>query len=424
MAKTTATKTAFESAGAATHTSADIHLPRGALLGLSASAFGSGVSMRVTDPLLPGLAQEFSLTLGNAALVITVFAVAYGFSQLIFGPLGDRFGKYRVIAWGTVGCALTTASCAFAPSFELLLAARALAGAFAASIIPLAMAWIGDVTSYKKRQPILARFMIGQILGVSSGVLFGGYAADHLHWRVPFEAIAIYLALVGVTLLWINHKLPQDAKKTNPPQGSAVQRMVSEFSQVLAVPWARVVLVTVFAEGACIFGAFAFMVTHLHQRHSIPLALAGQVVMLFGFGGLLFAISAQHFVRRLGEIGLSRYGGGLVSVSFIVVAISNSWWWAVPACFIAGLGFYMLHNTLQINATQMAPERRGAAVAAFASSYFIGQSAGITVFGILIPTVGTAGVIVLGAAGVMVVSLSFARLMKLHRVSDAEVFQV
>jgi predicted MFS family arabinose efflux permease len=200
--------------------------------------------------------------------------------------------------------------------------------------------------------------------------------------------------------------------------------MMSEFSQVLAVPWARVVLVTVFAEGACIFGAFAFMVTHLHQRHSIPLALAGQVVMLFGFGGLLFAISAHHFVRRLGEFGLSRYGGGLVSVAFVVVAISNSWWWAVPACFVAGLGFYMLHNTLQINATQMAPERRGAAVAAFAASYFIGQSAGITVFGFLIPTVGTAGVIVLGAAGVMVVSLSFARLMKLHRALDAGVMQV
>ena len=44
--------------------------------------------MRVSDPLLPGLANEFSMTLGHAALVITVFAIAYGFSQLIFGPLG------------------------------------------------------------------------------------------------------------------------------------------------------------------------------------------------------------------------------------------------------------------------------------------------------------------------------------------------
>ncbi|NVO05796.1 MAG: hypothetical protein HXX19_07615, partial [Rhodoferax sp.] len=62
----------------ATNTPADIPLPRGALLALSVSAFGSGISMRVSDALLPGLAQEFSLTLGHAALVITDFAIVYG----------------------------------------------------------------------------------------------------------------------------------------------------------------------------------------------------------------------------------------------------------------------------------------------------------------------------------------------------------
>ncbi len=393
----------------------DIKLPRGALLALSVSAFGSGISMRVSDPLLPGLAKEFSMTLGHAALVITVFAIAYGFSQLIFGPLGDRFGKYRVIAWGTLACGLTTALCALAPNFELLLVARAMAGASAATIIPLAMAWIGDVVSYERRQPILAKFMIGQVLGISSGVLLGGYAADHLHWRVPFEAIAVYFALGGAFLLWNNSRLPLEAKKTNLVQGSAFKRTVSEFAQVLAVPWARVVLLTVFAEGASIFGAFAFMVTHIHQVHSIPLAMAGQVVMLFGLGGLLFAVSAYYLVHRLGEIGLCRWGGVLVAVSYITVAESSNWWWAMPACFLAGLGFYMLHNTLQINATQMAPERRGAAVAAFAASYFIGQSAGIAMSGFLIPSIGTSGVILMGAVGVTLVSQNFARLMRNHR---------
>jgi predicted MFS family arabinose efflux permease len=393
----------------------DIPLPRGALLALSVSAFGSGISMRVSDPLLPGLAKEFSLTLGHAALVITVFAIAYGFSQLIFGPLGDRFGKYRVIAWGTIACAVTTAICSLATTFEWLLLARVMAGASAAAIIPLAMAWIGDVTSYERRQPILAKFMIGQVLGISSGVLLGGYAADHLNWRVPFEGIAVYFALGGAYLLWNNSRLPVAAKATKPPQGSALKRMVSEFGQVLAVPWARVVLLTVFAEGASIFGSFAFMVTHLHQVHSIPLAMAGQVVMLFGLGGLLFAVSAYYLVHRLGEVGLCRWGGVLVAASYVTVAVSSHWWWAMPACFLAGLGFYMLHNTLQINATQMAPERRGAAVAAFAAAYFIGQSAGIALSGALIPSIGTSGVTLMGAVGVTLVSQNFARLMQLHR---------
>lgn len=94
--------------------------------------------------------------------------------------------------------------------------------------------------------------------------------------------------------------------------------------QVLAVPWARVVLLTVFAEGASIFGAFAFMVTHLHQAHGISLALAGQVVMLFGLGGLLFAVSVRHLVptRRRGLMSMGC--GLLVAVSYVVVALFNS----------------------------------------------------------------------------------------------------
>ena len=91
-----------------------------AIVALSVAAFGSGMSLRVMDAMLPRLAEEFSLTLGSAASVITVFAVAYGMAQLVFGPLGDRFGKYRVVALGCLACALTTLVCALAPNFSLL----------------------------------------------------------------------------------------------------------------------------------------------------------------------------------------------------------------------------------------------------------------------------------------------------------------
>ena len=56
----------------------------------------------------------------------------------------------------------------------------------------------------------------------------------------------------------------------------------------------------------------------------------------------------------------------------------------MPACALMGLGFYMMHNTLQTHATQMAPERRGAAVSSFAACFFLGQSAGVGVAGLLV----------------------------------------
>jgi predicted MFS family arabinose efflux permease len=377
---------------------------------LSLAAFASGISLRITDAQLPRLAHDFSVSIGQVAGVITAFAVAYGLAQLLFGPLGDRFGKYRVIAWACVACAATTTLCGLAQSFTQLLAARLLAGATAAAIIPLSMAWIGDVVPYARRQPVLARFLIGQIMGLSLGVSMGGFAADYLGWRLPFLAIGGGYLLVSVLLFAVNRQLPALARQTRPPQGHPLRSMVHEFAQVLARPWARVVLLTVFAEGAFLYGTFAFIATHLHTVLGVSLATAGSVVMWFGFGGLLFALCSATLVRRLGEVGLTCWGGILIALSLLAVGLAPVWWWAIPACFVAGLGFYMLHNTLQINATQMAPERRGAAVSAFASCFFLGQAAGVAAAGAVTAYGGTQAVLVAGAAGVLVVALNFSRM--------------
>jgi len=383
---------------------------RTAVVVLSLAAFLSAISLRITDALLPSFAQQFGITLGHAASVITVFSVAYGLSQLLFGPLGDRFGKYLVVAWACVACAVTASLCALAPDFPLLIAARLLAGGTAAAVIPLSMAFIGDVVPYERRQPILARFLIGQILGLSTGVWLGGFAADHLSWRVPFLLIGGGFALISVALFALNRRLPAMARVTRKAEGHALQRMLQEFGQVFSKPWARVVLGTVFLEGAFLYGVFAFIATHLHAVFGVSLSTAGAIVMLYGFGGLLFAIFSAALVRRLGEVGLTWVGGILIAASLLAIGLAPVWWWAMPACFVAGLGFYMLHNTLQINATQMAPERRGAAVSAFASCFFLGQAAGVGVAGVLVGYWGTGAVIGLGACGVLLVALNFSRL--------------
>lgn len=387
-------------------------IPPTAVLALSLAAFGSGMSLRLTDAQLPRLAADFGVSLASASYVITCFSVAYGISQLFFGPLGDRFGKYLVIAWASVCCAMTALLCAMAPNFPLLLAARFLAGATAAALIPLSMAWIGDVIAYEDRQPVLARFLIGQILGVSAGVFVGGMAADYLNWRIPFLGIALGFGLISLKLFSLNRKLPDHARQTVQGEGAAGRRMMREFSQVLSGRWARIVLATVFLEGLFLYGAFAFIATHVHVVHGVPLSKAGLLVMLFGFGGVLFATAARILVRRLGEAGLTLWGGMIAALSLLGIGIGPHWIWALPGCFFAGVGFYMLHNTLQINATQMAPERRGAAVSAFASCFFIGQSFGVGLAGLLADYRGTGAVLILGAAGLLTLSLNFSRLQR------------
>ena len=215
---------------------------------------------------------------------------------------------------------------------------------------------------------------------------------------------------MSVLLFSMQSRLPACATSVSRVEGHALQRMFSEFALVVQKPWARVVTLTVFLEGAFLFGAFAFIATHLHLTHGLSLSTAGSVVMLFGFGGFLFAAASRFFVQRLGETGLAFWGSINMFISLLAIALLPAWWWSIPACFVAGLGFYMLHNTLQTNATQMAPERRGAAVAAFAFCFFTGQSAGLALAGAATERFGTRGIIVAGAIGVLIVGLGFARL--------------
>jgi predicted MFS family arabinose efflux permease len=67
-----------------------------------------------------------------------------------------------------------------------------------------------------------------------------------------------------------------------------------------------------------------------------------------------------------------------VALAWLLISLVGFWAVIIPAAFLLGIGYYMLHNTLQTNATQMAPQVRGTAVSLFASAFFLGQSAGVS----------------------------------------------
>jgi predicted MFS family arabinose efflux permease len=374
---------------------------------LSLAAFASAASMRVTDALLPRLASDFGIGIAHASAVVTGFSVSYGVMQVLFGPLGDRYGKLRVIGTASAAAALATFACFLAPNFHGLVAGRVIAGAFCGAIIPLAMAWIGDVVPYEERQPVLARFLMGQVMGMGAGVTAGGFAAEQGNWKWPFAALALWLGVSAVLLL--------RASFTDPVRKGESGRFFRNLAEVARVPWARVVIVTVFLEGCVVFGALAFVPTHLHLARGFDLAWAAIPVVAFSVGGIVFALFARHGVRRLGEVGLATLGALLLATGLIAIALATGPWFAGAACGIAGLGFYMLHNTLQTNATQMAPERRGAAMALFASCLFIGQSAGIAIVAWLGERIGTTPAIIGAGIAALPVGLAFARLKSRHR---------
>ena len=95
---------------------------------LSAAAFVSAATMRVADPLVPQVAADFGVTSGGAAIIVTAFALAYGLCQMLWGPVGDRFGKYRTVATLTLVSAATVATGGLSGSLATLSLARLVSG--------------------------------------------------------------------------------------------------------------------------------------------------------------------------------------------------------------------------------------------------------------------------------------------------------
>jgi predicted MFS family arabinose efflux permease len=345
--------------------------PLRALPLLASAGFASMMSMRLCDAMLPALAQTFGTQPADAARVISAFAVAYGLLQLAYGPLGDRFGKPLVISMATFACSAGALAAALSPTLDALTWSRVVMGAGAAGIIPLTMAWIGDQVPYLQRQEVLARLLGSTVLGMMAGSWAGGVLADTVGWRAGFFALALLFAVIGVALR-IGRVGAERAAA-----GSSRYAYLDQIATVLASSWSRRLLAVSFVEGALVFGALAFVPSYLHDRFALPLAEAGGVLALFGLGGLLYSRVAGQMLRWLGAPVLAGAGAMGLAIAFLVLATMSHWAWSLPACWVAGLGFYMLHNTLQTCATQLSATSRGTAVSLFVCALFLGQSSGV-----------------------------------------------
>ena len=95
-----------------------------------------------------------------------------------------------------------------------------------------------------------------------------------------------------------------------------------------------------------------------------------------------------------------------------MLAVQPAWWLAPFAVTAIGLGFYMLHNTLQTVATQMTPEARGTAVAIFSSALYLGQALGVAAGALVVDRLTAAPLFVAAAIGLFLLGWWFARALR------------
>ncbi|MGL4323255.1 MAG: MFS transporter [Beijerinckiaceae bacterium] len=365
---------------------------------LGVCAFASAASMRVLDPVMPLIASEFSKTIQEAALLSTWFTISYAIGQPILGPMGDSFGKARLISISLLAVAVFLVMASLAPSFGLFGATRALTGIAAGGIIPLGIAMIGDRAPVNQRQILLARFMLATLSGQIAGGLIAGGLSPYVGWRGVLLIVAMISLAAGVGS-WIAIKPRPIANR--PPLSPALA--MQNYATILRNPRALPLYLLVAAEGALIFGLFPYVADILKKRDGSGSLEAGIVVGGFALGGLVFGFLAKYILRRLDIRTMARIGGVLIAASWLLFAIHHlPWWSAVPMFALMGFGFYFLHNNFQTQATTLSETSRGSAVALFACFLFAGSALGPPFVGFLLYAGGDTLMLAMMAALVIV----------------------
>jgi predicted MFS family arabinose efflux permease len=303
--------------------------------------------------------------------------------------------------------------CGMAGSLDMLALARLASGAFAGWVIPIGMAYVGDVTPYEKRQQVLGTYISGQILGQLFGQAMGGILGDLFGWRGVFFLLGAIFALSALALIYELRTNP--VTRWGDGAGRRGTSLFASYRVVLKDPWARFICAFAFLESIAVWGPFAFVGADLHLRFGLSFTMVGLIVGMFAIGGLIYSGSVLTLVSRLGQTGLATAGGITLAAAYLVLTVQPVWWTAPLAVCGVGLGFYMLHNTLQTNATQMTPQARGTAVALFSSALYLGQTAGVGAAALVVDRWGAAPIFGIAAVASIALGLWFAHLLRERR---------
>jgi len=172
-----------------------------------------GLQPLTTDlylPALPALTEGFGAPMVQAQLTLTALLLAFGSSQLIWGPLSDRFGRRPVLLIGLAAYVLASVGCVLSPSMHLLIVWRALQGAAMGAAVVCARAIVRDLYQPAQGARVMSKGLSGLAVVACLSAPLGGLLSDLYNWRVALAVLAIFGAgCLAVIVLRYEETIPQ-----------------------------------------------------------------------------------------------------------------------------------------------------------------------------------------------------------------------
>ncbi len=285
----------------------------------------------VMNIALPSAQEELGFSDSSRQWVITAYSLAFASLLLLSGRLADRFGRKNVFIVGLAGFAVASAVGGAAWSFEALVTARAVQGAFAALLAPAALALLTTTfTDVRERARAFGVFGAIGIGGLTIGLLVGGALTEYLDWRWTMYINLFFAipAIVGALILLGHAVRSTDKAGIDIPSTLAVSgglfALVYGFAQVGEDGWDSPLTVGLLAAGVILLVVFFVMQARI-ARPLLPLRVildrqrgGGLLGMLLATAGMLGMVFLLAFYVQ----GILGYGAAQTGLSFLPLPIA------------------------------------------------------------------------------------------------------
>jgi MFS transporter, DHA1 family, multidrug resistance protein len=164
-----------------------------------------GIQPVTTDlylPALPALTEGFGAPMAQAQLTLTALLLAFGLSQLVLGPLSDRFGRRPVLLWGMAAYVVAAVGSTLAPSMALLIVWRTVQGAAMGAAVMCARAIVRDLYAPTDGARVMSKGLTGLGVIACMSAPLGGLLSDLFGWRAALLALAVFGAATLAMIAW------------------------------------------------------------------------------------------------------------------------------------------------------------------------------------------------------------------------------
>lgn len=285
-------------------------------------------------PSLPALRRVFASDVASVQLTLSVFIAGFGLSQLIYGPLSDRFGRRPVLLVGVALFLLASVACALAQSIPQLVVARLFQAVGACAGPALGRAVVRDI--YGRERAARALAYIGAAMGLvpAAAPILGGYLALWFGWRANFVFLAGY-GVVVLALVWL---VLRETNKWRQPEALQPRRLLGNYRRllgdgrylgyVLAVAFSYATLFAFLSSGAFVLidfmgvrpERFGLLFAVIVSGYMAGTLFAGRLTMRIGLDRMIARASLAGFVIALAMAGLA--WSGVDSVAAVIAPMT------------------------------------------------------------------------------------------------------